>query len=183
MDGLCLSACAHFVFLPALFKTVKPNSIVAFHHTATSMSQAFVASGRRDLASFYLPVAQQEQDLYRSAGLSRRILEEPFQMISPICYRESEDRPLGSEYRAGVFTQFTFYIPALSDLYRNGVTEIGGFWPTTPQDVEPALARFAKNANVSFKMKQRSAGFDAPLQPARLPACPDGPIPSLPSAG
>jgi hypothetical protein len=65
VDGICLSACAHFVFVPAKRKRVEPDSVVAFHQTATALARLLLASRRPDLAAFYLPTAREEQAFYK----------------------------------------------------------------------------------------------------------------------
>lgn len=178
VDGICLSACAHFVFLPARKKHVEPNSVVAFHHTTTAMADVLIASGRLDLAAAYLPFAKQEQDFYKAAGISRRALEDPFQKILPLCYQEIEEMPVDSEYRTFTFTKFTFYIPALADLYAQGVGEITGYWPTAPIDVERAMSRYPKRLNATVKMKLTTSR-DVPYAAVAVPACPDEPAYSV----
>jgi hypothetical protein len=180
VDGLCLSACAHFVFVPAKRKRVEPKSVVAFHHTATALSQLLIASGRQDLAAVYLPVAKQEQDFYIAAGISRNLLDGPFRELMPLCYKEQEEAPSASEYRTALFSQFSFYVPALADLHRQGVGPIEGYWPTSPNDIEQAAARYPRQLNLSFKMKLTTSGRDLPHQAVALPACPDHPRYQLP---
>lgn len=183
VDGLCLSACAHFVFLPARKKRVEADSIVAFHHTTTALHDFLIASGRPDLAAAYLPFATQEQAFYKSAGIAREVLEEPFENILPICYREMEGAAPDSEYRTAIFTKFGFYVPALADLYKHGVAPIEGYWPSSTSDLERSLSRYPKKPNTSFKIKLRSSGVDDGQEARALPICPDDPAYRLPDRG
>jgi hypothetical protein len=175
VDGICLSACAHFVFLPAKRKRLEPNSLVAFHQTATAISDVLIASGRRDLAAVYLPFAGQEQEFYRQAGLSRRALVDPFLTILPVCYWEYKDRPAGSEYRTATMTQFTFYVPSLSELHALGAGAIGGRWPTSPADVGRAVSRYPRKLNATFKIKLTTGGTDNEQEARPIPTCPADP--------
>jgi hypothetical protein len=175
VDGICLSACAHFVFLPAKRKRLERHSVVALHQTATAISDVLLASNRADLAAVYLPVAEQEQDLYRAVGISRLVLVEPFLKILPTCYWEFKERPVESEYRTATITQFTFYVPTLSDLYRLGVGEVIGPWPTSIEDVKRAVARYPRQLNATFKMKHASSARDDVEVARSIPACPADP--------
>jgi hypothetical protein len=176
VDGVCLSACAHFVFIPAKRKRVEPNSVVAFHQTATALSRLLLASGRQDLAAFYLPIARNEQDFYKSAGISIKLLYEPYRELNPICYLEQAGVPSGSEYQTAFFSQTSFYVPALPDLYSFGVGPILGHWPSSTSDIEKAVARYPRKLNLSFKVKLATSGRDLTYQPKPLPRCPDEPM-------
>jgi len=37
VSGICMSACASYIFLSAERRLVRPNSLVIFHHTANSL--------------------------------------------------------------------------------------------------------------------------------------------------
>ncbi|HEX8579222.1 MAG TPA: hypothetical protein VF655_06465 [Allosphingosinicella sp.] len=180
VDGVCLSACAHFVFIPAKRKRLEPNSVVAFHQTATALSRLLLASGRQDLAAFYLPVAENEQAFYKSAGISTKLLNEPYRELNPICYQEQTGAPQGSEYQTAFFSQTSFYVPALSDLYGFGVGPIQGYWPSSTSDIGKAVARYPRKLNLSFKMKLATSGRDVTYQPKALPKCPEEPMYQLP---
>lgn len=180
VDGICLSACAHFVFLPARSKRVEPNSVVAFHQTATAISDLLSASGRPDLASWFLPFADQEQDFYVKAGISRRALVEPFEKILPICYREDKSLPVSSEYRTATFTHFTFYVPTLADLYAHGSGQITGDWPSSPRDVERAISRYPKKLRATFKIKLPIGRDNERHQTRTIRTCPNKPAFKLP---
>ena len=181
VDGVCLSACAHFVFLPARKKRLEPYSVVAFHHTATALSDVLIASGRRDLAAVYLTVARAEQDLYEEAGVSRRALVDPFLRIMPICYWEYEDRPSNSEYRAVIVNQLTFYVPSLPDLYALGTGPISGRWPASSQDVAGALSRYPRKLHATFKIKATTSGRDTREEVSPLSMCAADPGHRLPA--
>ena len=175
VDGICLSACAHFIFLPAKRKRLQPNSVVAFHQTATAISDVLASSARPELAAVYLPVAEQEQNFYRSAGISRSALVDPFLMIKPTCYWESKERPMNSEYRTSTVTEFTFYVPALQELYDLGVSEIAGTWPASIKDVERSLSRYPRQLNATFKMKLDPSRDIGKAAARSIPICPADP--------
>lgn len=152
VDGICLSACAHFLFLPARKRSLEVDSLVAFHQTATSIYLALKSAQRPDLANIYAPLAQQEQENYRSAGLSREALLTPFYEIEPTCYKENLSVPVGSEYRTSIYTTYAFYVPSINQLKSWGVDQVSGKWPTKIEDVARAIQRYPKPLRGIFKI-------------------------------
>jgi hypothetical protein len=152
VDGVCLSACAHFLFLPAQRRAVAENSVVAFHRTATAIHRSLMVAGRPDLAKPYASVAQQEAEFYSRNGLSIDALLVPFNEVQPVCYAEDLSVPASSEYRTKLYFVHAFYTPSLTQLRSWGVKEVSGKWPSTLKDIADAVPRYPSPLRGSFKI-------------------------------
>ena len=159
--GYCLSACAHFIFMSALEKSVEEYSIVGFHGTASARLELFKLAGRNDLAMDYSNLATLERSFYRDIGISDALLIDPLIKVSPVCYLVgTTSRPLPSG-KSGLMTRTSFYIPTKQELGRFGSSRITGFWPTTPTELMAAASRLPQSARLTFRLEgseQASAG-------------------------
>ena len=150
--GYCLSACAHFIFMPASEKLVEDNSIVGFHGTASARLDLFKLARRNDLAIDYSDLANMEKRFYQETGINDRFLIYPLTKVSPVCYLVgTTSRPLPSG-KSGVITRSSFYIPSKQELGRFGSSRISGFWPTTITELIAAASRLPQSARLTFRL-------------------------------
>jgi hypothetical protein len=127
VDKYCFSACAQYVFLAAESRLVNELSLVAFHHTASSISSFSFAPEDETVKRWYAKNAATEQAFYRSADINEIWLYQPQLEIKPLCYsfRPGNSRgPLDFIYAS----TFQSWIPTKQRLTGLGVSA-DGFWP------------------------------------------------------
>lgn len=82
----CFSACAHFLALSRLSKSINEDQLVGFHHTSTSMKALVAEDPDPNVRSFFDATSSQEIDYVKSEHLDPRILLLPHIQIQPSCY-------------------------------------------------------------------------------------------------
>lgn len=147
----CLSACAHFVFAPAIQPQVSPNSLVAFHGTASAREEILRLSGRPDLAAKYHELALNEKRFYREAGLKEELLLTPAGKVIPRCFRLVHNNEGSKESVTFFQTTVNFYIPSKEELFSYGISIESKIWPNSNADIEKITSNLPDNANITLR--------------------------------
>jgi hypothetical protein len=145
VDGACLSACAHFVFLPAKKRVVKDDSLVMFHNTSSSILRMIKGDVDPTASDFLLPRVRAEQDLFEEAGVNETLLLQPQLMIRTHCYAYFRDSE-GTVVDVKVKADYQAWVPRI-ELLKELNIDVEGFWPASQEDFARGFNRvFAKNA-------------------------------------
>jgi hypothetical protein len=170
IDGVCLSACATYIFAVAKTPNVKAGSLVFFHHTPNSLLKMLGTS--RDLASgLYARDAKEGEDLLRSSGISLSLLYDPQLQVRTTCYQLAGS---GMHREVQYFSRFQGWLPSRQYLANAGM-RVQGFWPKSAGEVIAALRKqFAASQDVVLAF----GGASVPMPQAQvdelyrtIPAC------------
>lgn len=127
----CLSACAHFVLMPAANVTIESNSLIGFHHTATSLqtildeSKLLPATG----ANIFKDGAEIELDFYNEFELDINWLSEPHLRMSPSCFVKFNRGQDGQIASARIRGPYRFWTPQLEFINSVRNSNVKGWWP------------------------------------------------------
>jgi hypothetical protein len=127
VSGICMSACASYIFLPAARRQVRPNSLVIFHHTANSLMELARVHHETNLSKEYAADAQLAKQLLIARGVSLLLLYEPQVQMDPLCYAVIPTQ-LGKE--VAYVSGSEGWVPPRESLAKAGV-QVEGFWPNS----------------------------------------------------
>lgn len=152
VQGACMSACAHFIFVAASRRVVQPNSLVVFHNDHASI--AAIADnnrspGTKNYTASIDSLAAIEKSYYEKLGLPVALLLEPQIEIQTRCFayvRSLSGGVLDLDFKAS----YTGWIPRRSLLDASGIT-MTGFWPSSLPQLQHAFATvFKPNAPIKI---------------------------------
>lgn len=135
----CLSACSTYVLMTARRVIVEPETIVAFHHTA---SFAFDFIAHRAGASADSPLwrgAMEERDFYKQNGLDPDLLYGFAAAVEPTCAvtrstsGDTTDREIFMSYHYG------WFVPTPEEAETLFLGRLSGAWPSNRQQAEASL--------------------------------------------
>lgn len=135
IEGYCLSACAQYLFVAGIEKTIRPNALLGFHGTPTSMYQNLMNSSKRQKIMLFKKQAENEQKFYRQIGVNETLLSLSRQVLEPMCVIEltHNGRDAVSDY--GVETAYNVYVLDKETLNLFGVNNIRGELPHDQQQL------------------------------------------------
>lgn len=137
---ICMSACAHFVFMGVSNVFVEEGAVVAFHHTST---QNLLTYGDRAPPN-ELQILQRESDaeraFYSQIGIDERFLLWPGIGLNVLCVGPGVGSS-GTEW--GVVTQVGWMVPSRTAIQNERREDFDGWWPSARVDVANGLARIA----------------------------------------
>lgn len=151
VTGRCLSACAHFVFMPAKNVFVETDAFIAFHHNATASFTLLHVNGLlpTEHTDEYKKLVAIENLFYASAGLPIEWLYEPYWRMAPDCFGDyiynSNDQIIGSSYKS----RLKFWTPTRDFIDKVRPTPIKGWWPK--DEVEFSIALFPITSTIDMK--------------------------------
>lgn len=143
-ESYCLSACAHFLFLPAEKPFVSPGTLIAFHHTTLSQAALRARPDTPDkdrFASVVLDRVNSEMDFYARRGLSRWWLIEPLRRMEPTCLYRDIDWTDAAHPKLGYESKYQYWIPSREMIETAGKGPFSGFWPETQADAQALINR------------------------------------------
>ena len=168
VQGACMSACAHFIFVAASRRVVRPNSLVIFHNDHASIAAIADDNRSPDTVSYVMSVdglAAKEKEYYRKMRLPVALLLEPQIEIRTQCFVYVR-LPGGEVVDIGFKAPYVGWIPSRRLLEDAGIPVIG-FWPASLSELESAFAAvFQPNAPI----KVVYGGPQSLMSPAELTA-------------
>lgn len=170
VSGVCLSACAHFVFLSAPIVFVGPNALVGFHHTSSFVHRAMVLRGLKS-TNLLNKNQSDEQDFYREIGIAKEFLYAPAYFVQPSCigftrYNNSHDLYVKSKW--------SFVVPTRVAIEGIRRAPVLGFWPENSSEIASAVKSWGPvNASYSYalgwpRMPSTREMFDKMM---KIPSC------------
>jgi hypothetical protein len=169
VEGICASACAQFLFIPASKGEVLPGAILALHTTSTTMRAMRLREGWKEydrLRPLMDSAAQDEEALYRQYGLDPRLLVEPTLAMRPACISEKVDWANPQWPKMDYFAQNLWWVPRKAELEQFGMQAKKGFWVETMSDMQLLgsankkyrIGNFVVGGNPSSRMKVEKLG-------------------------
>jgi hypothetical protein len=134
---VCLSGCAHFLFMAFDEVIVEEGAVVAYHHTST---QNFLTYGDRVDEEQRAILARQSMDelaFYDELGIDPRFLLWPGMMTGIICVGPSAGE--GSEW--AVVTRVGWVVMARETVDSLRRTPVQGWWPLNSEDIRRSFDR------------------------------------------
>ncbi|HEV7694311.1 MAG TPA: hypothetical protein VGO52_25980 [Hyphomonadaceae bacterium] len=177
---VCLSACAHFLFLPARHAIVEPNTIVAFHHTSSSLqslSRALPPQAVAKWSAHMDELAQQERKFFDQSNVDANWLFEPTRRMSMKCIHAQVLEGDTGLPIFGTISSYEYWIPPLAMV--QGSRTLEGYWPITgdkEHDDKEVLALATRKELLPLKLSVGYGG-SATFHPDRyqqltmLPLC------------
>jgi hypothetical protein len=158
VDGVCMSACAQYILLPAERSQITAGSLIGFHSSSYALHQwsRRHAHGRdryAELAAETAAVSSQSERLLTRPG-QLRFLEQNFAALRPLCLAPRADSKAQSRIKLGA----PYLIPSAAALGRLGISVPGG-WPRSLSEARTYASRFMRD--------ERAFAFG---DPAALPA-------------
>jgi ATP-dependent protease ClpP protease subunit len=138
VDGVCMSACASYIFSAAANQKILPDSLVIFHHTGSSLLKLTYGSDKI-IRDEYLTVAKNGEALLKLNGVSESLLVQPQLEMMTLCYgyfAKEKDEPADIIYSS----VFQGWIPSRTYL-KNAGLHVQGYWPSTPSQLAADLKR------------------------------------------
>ena len=174
VEGVCASACAQFLFIPASRGEVLPGAILVMHTSSTSMRAMRL---RKDWSEYerLLPLmdaaAQEEMAFYLERGLDPQLLLAPALAMQIACVSEKVDWTEPQWPKVDYFARYLWWAPRKAELERFGMKPKDGFWIETLNDMQVLgnsskkyrLGNIAIGGNPDFRMKAEKLG--------KLPRC------------
>ena len=145
VEGLCMSACADFVFLPARHRFVRANSLVAFHHTSNSLLTMVPPSQFGALSPKLKEEAARGAALFKLSRIPVKFSLEPQLMLGTRCYALVKVSS-SNYFDVAYMSTYVAWVPDRS-YFTNAGLSVEGYWPATPAD-------FARAWNSVFPNKQ-----------------------------
>ena len=137
--GLCASACAHFLFLPAKHVIVEPGSVVLFHHTDSAVAAAAQRAGLTIGAETAANV-ERERRFFVDQGLPVEMLIDPLVRIEPVCASRLSDN------RLYVATLLRTYVPSRDIIDGLRENPMEGYWPLSSSEAGPIAEQIEPNS-------------------------------------
>ncbi len=136
VEGACMSACADFVFLPARQRIVRPNSLVAFHHTSSSLLRMVPPSQLGALSPKLREEAQRGEALFKLGRIPPKFYLEPQLMLGTQCYALiNVSSP--NYFDIAYMSTYDAWVPDKS-YFTNAGLAVEGYWPVTAADFAQA---------------------------------------------
>ncbi len=174
-DKFCLSACAHFLFLPAINPHVMDNTLIGLHQTTVSLA---MLRARKDLPDHDRFVAFALDDLNRIAefydrhGLARSWLVEPTIRTVPTCVIANIDWSNPDHPILGYESEYDFWVPSREMIEKLGKGGFTGKWVGDRDSAQALLQSAAEySPNMSAFFGGRMAFTTDLLGLEKLPTC------------
>lgn len=139
VEGVCASACAHFLFIPASRGEVLPGAILALHTSSTSQRVMRLRSEWQEyerLKPLMDVAAEKERAFYIEHGLDPRLLLEPTLVMRPACVSEKIDWSDPLTPKMDYLSESLWWTPRQAELERFGMKSKDGFWVETLSDLQ-----------------------------------------------
>ena len=170
VDGVCAGACASYIFVAGINRTLQPDSAVIFSDTSSSL----IDLGAQDLKpglSGYRDNDRQARQLYQLAGVDPTLLLQPQIEMATSCYGAPSLPGTPISYSS----RFSGWVPTLDYLNAIGV-RIGGHWPTTPDDFQRMwrknfVGAHRRGSIAIGRNVQRAIASQAAAELHRIPRC------------
>lgn len=159
VQGICASACAHFLFLPAHHAVVHADSVVLFHHTDYALADAAKRAGLEP-SDASLARAETQRIFYQSRKIPVSMLKDPLARIQPLCVGRLADE------RLYVTTGLRTYLPSRHAIDKLRSTPFEGYWPSSASEAGPIAERHASEA-----VPLVFGGTENPMDLPPLPPC------------
>lgn len=141
VQNACMSACAHFIFVAASQRLVRPNSLVMFHNDHASIAAMADDNKSSSTMSYIVSVdklATEEKEYYHKLGVPIALLLEPQIEIRTQCFVYAHS-PSGEVSDVDFKAPYIGWIPR-QDLLTNSGILVKGFWPTSLPELERAFS-------------------------------------------
>ena len=149
VDGYCLSACAQYIFVAGVKKVIRPNAIVGFHGTPTSMYQNLKNSPLSKKSRLFRKSAENEQQFYKQIGVDQVLLSLSVQALEPKCVVQIAHTSQDEVKHYGVVTAYSAYVPDKETLNLLGVNDISGELPHDQQQLVSLVSLLPFNREFS----------------------------------
>lgn len=138
VQQFCLSACSTYILPASDSIVIEPNTIVAFHHTASFVADAIADKAgvaddhpSRNLASI-------ERRYFQGLGIESNILEQIATSVEPYCIGYTRQ---GGQRMAVIRFRHEWTVPT-PEQFRGLVRgKISGYWPSSGREVQAILSR------------------------------------------
>jgi hypothetical protein len=163
VDGVCLSACAHYIFVAGARKSIRPASLVACHHNTIAMTEFAEREYGRPFSTAELARRMSALELYRKAGASTDFARVCMAAVVPLCVCLDPSK----DNQKSVVYVWDEWIPLGEDFERFGIANVSGA-PVTRGDAlllaaqrgfdwATAEAVSIETANTSLSMTENCA--------------------------
>lgn len=131
ITGICLSACAHYVFLSAKRVVVDPGSLVGFHHTSSFVYKSLVSQGRKP-SELLVNNHIKEVIFFEEIGVQKEFLYAPALFAQPACVGYVN---YNGVYDLFIKTRWSFVIPTRGAIEEIRRAPVLGFWPKDSSEI------------------------------------------------
>lgn len=145
VSGVCLSSCAHFVFLSAPIVYVELNALVGFHHTSSFVHRAMVLRGLKSTELLYKNQSE-EQAYFREIGISEEFLYAPGYFVQPSCIGFTR---YNGSFNLYVKSKWSFIVPTRTAIEKIRRAPVLGFWPESSSEIADAVRSWG-NINARY---------------------------------
>lgn len=174
-EKFCLSACAHFLFLPAENPLVVEGTLIGFRQTTASYGLFRAGrdlSDRERFTEYAVDTLNRAAELYLWHELERAWLIEPTVRTKPTCFVEnidwSDPKFPKLEYRS----EYDFWVPSRLMIERLGRGPFEGYWPDTKDSARALINDIGAEIGVGSVFFGGQPTFSTDLAPLNaLPTC------------
>lgn len=171
VEGVCISACAQYIFLAGVQKIVRPGSIIAFHSSPQLLRSALLSQGLKSASDVFARHVDEYRAFLQEKGIDQSIDLRFAVLKNPLCLAESADKGFKIDSRYGIAWQYSGFVPSKNQLEVLGVKNISGVWPSN-EGIDADLERLGFNN--AFKVRHEP-NLDVRLLPTtfvdNLPLC------------
>lgn len=131
VDGVCMSACASYIFAAAKRREVRQNSVVSFHISSfAGINFLELAKFSKTLHSDIITANSAAISLYQKLNISTDVFIDGMKMLQPNCI---DARIHMKEHRPIIYTSHNTWVPSREYFHQVGMN-FEGFWPDSPAE-------------------------------------------------
>jgi len=173
VNGVCMSACAEYLFLAAPKRIVLGNSLVVFHHSPDSLLALADGRTKTKLNQTYGGSARLGDALLRRAGVAPAILLRAQVEMKTLCWLT---RPTNDASASDVFyeSHFAGWVPSRQTLASYGAS-VEGYWPHSSAELDQTIRQLTRRSvRIAFgKLNRAASSASTDIDALRqVPACP-----------
>jgi len=148
VDGVCMSACAFYLFPASQTRTIKPNSLVTFHNNSYSAVHLLnVNTLFKDLKLDIKTTSEDAKALYNKLGISAEVFNDAQKVLGAVCF---EADSFNAEENIGVLMGYEVWVPTKQYMMKNGY-DFQGYWPNSPEEIATMMKnKFGSNTYIFY---------------------------------
>lgn len=147
----CLSACSTYVLMTARRVVVEPETVVAFHHTASFAIEFFADRAGANADDPSRAGTREERDFYKQNGLNPDLLYGFAAAVEPTC-AGIRSTPGGPTEREGyVNYRYGWFVPTVAEAEALFLGRLSGAWPGNRQQAESTLRALTGNPGLEVR--------------------------------